>query len=266
MSRIDFSYEPDLHPAPRVVAVAEGPGYRIETWRFMGEEGDDVPASVCLPEGGGPWPAVIMGHGVHSDRNAEYIAGASQAWARLGFAVAAADAPFHGERGGNELVPHALLAVPDFVRRAVIDGRRLLDAVDARPDLDDRIGYVGFSMGTSLGVPLMAADSRIRAGVFCIGGSTRVRWEEVRPDPSSPGDEFLEATDPVAYAPEVAPRPVLMLNADNDQIFSRRSMLALYDAFEHPKELVLFPGTHAEWKDPGRRYRTMFAFLRDSLG
>ena len=58
----------------------------------------------------------------------------------------------------------------------------------------------------------------------------------------------------------------MLLCADDDELFSRRSALDLYDAFRPPKELVFMPGTHAEWRSPARWFRRMEAFLTEALG
>ncbi|NND85014.1 MAG: hypothetical protein HKN46_07670 [Acidimicrobiia bacterium] len=54
---------------------------------------------------------------------------------------------------------------------------------------------------------------------------------------------------------------MLMLSADRDAQFDRISAFDLYDAFDPPKELTFFPGTHTDWPHPGPVYRRITAFL-----
>jgi dienelactone hydrolase len=230
---------------------------------LRGSEGDDVVAEAWLsPE---PGPVVVAGHGAESDRNAPYITGAAKAWAGRGLSVVAADAPLHGDRATG--VPHPEMhdaGRADFIARAAADVRCLADAVEDR--LGPRsLGYLGFSMGTQYGVQAVAADQRFRAAVFAVGGSATVAIRERFEDSSIALHEEPVPSDPVRFASAVSPRPVLMVNADGDEIFSRRAALALYDAFGVPKEITFFPGRHVDWRSPGQWYRRMEAFAREHL-
>jgi carboxymethylenebutenolidase len=54
---------------------------------------------------------------------------------------------------------------PEFARWAVSALRRTVDYVAERPDVDDRIGVLGFCFGGSYSFALAAADPRIRVAV-----------------------------------------------------------------------------------------------------
>jgi dienelactone hydrolase len=167
-------------------------------------------------------------------------------------AMAALDFPLHGERrDASRRAP--LWESPELLERSIRDLRLLVDAMTVDPALDGgRVGYIGFSMGVLIGVPFVARELRVRAAAFMVGGSP--------PPGAAPG------TDPATFAGGIAPRPVMMVNADQDEIYPRSAVLALYDAFRPPKELVLFPGTHTGWSRPSRWYRVMREFLADNLG
>ena len=79
-------------------------------------------------------------------------------------------------------------------------------------------------MGVMVGVPFMAVDLRVRAGIFAVGGATGTG-----------------ATDPATYAPLIRERPVLLASADRDEFFNRASVTALYEAFGGYQELLQFP-------------------------
>lgn len=249
---------------PVVVSAAEHRWYRHETWRYAGSSGDDVVADAWLAHQ--PGPVVIAGHGAESDRTAQYVRGAGKSWARGGLSVVAADAPHHGDRAGSGRHPGLDdLHRPEFVRRAAADLLCLVDAAVGRLGREGPIGYLGFSMGVQYGAPAVAADERVRAAVFVVGGSTAVAIPELFGEVTAEVREAVELVDPVRSAGAIAPRPVLMVNADRDEIFSRASALALYDALEPPKEITFFPGSHAVWTSPGRWYRRMEAFFREHL-
>ena len=111
----------------------------------------------------------------------------------------------------------------------------------------------------------MAAEPRLAAFVCVVAGSTTVSVPE-RWGIDLGIEEQLARIDPVVSAPQVAPRPTLMVNADDDEIFSVSSAMALYEAFGHPKEITFFPGRHAVWRSPHQWYRRIESFLSDSCG
>ncbi|ACZ88195.1 hypothetical protein Aros01_07031 [Streptosporangium roseum] len=151
----------------------------------------EITGVLFAPQGAtGPRPLILMGHGGGQHKKAPgVLAGAHRFVAEGGFAVAAIDAPNHGDRpkdkqfiqfagdmrarmaagedpAGLVAAMHDLLAgqaVADW--QAVLTAVQELDHVGAGP-----VGYWGVSMGCGLGMPLLAADSRIRAAVLGLLG------------------------------------------------------------------------------------------------
>jgi uncharacterized protein len=50
--------------------------------------------------------------------------------------------------------------------------------------------------------------------------------------------------DPVHWAPQIAPRPFMMVNASDDERLPRRAVDALYASAREPKEIVWMSGRH----------------------
>jgi fermentation-respiration switch protein FrsA (DUF1100 family) len=261
VSEFDFAVGPGK-PA-EVVAVESGPRHTLETWRLKGSAGDDVPADAYLAAE--PRLIVIAGHGKGNSRKAQYIRGPGMLWADRGIATVALDAPLHGDRSGERPVPEITAADPELLVRWVRDQRLLVDAVRHRFGDEPAISYMGFSMGGVFGTHLVAAEPRLAAFVCVVAGATALsvpRRRDVEPRLL----DRLDGLDPVHAAPRVAPRPVLMVNADADEIFDTDAALALYAAFDHPKEITFFPGRHAVWRSPHQWYRRIESFLADAAG
>lgn len=230
-----------------VEAAGEGIGYLLENWTLTGTHGDTVPGDFYLPTDREMWGVVLVVHGRRGHRKVAYVQGAAKRWSRDGLAVVTVDAPYHGDRSLDQ-TPDLARNEP-FLVQTVGDLRRVATAIASEERLRVLpLGYLGFSMGVMVGVPFMAIDQRVRAGVFVVGGATGTG-----------------TTDPATYAPLVRERPVMLLNADQDEFFNRASVTALYEAFGASRELVTFPGTHGNWEHPGRRYQTMFNFFRSHL-
>jgi len=236
--------------------------HRVETWTMEGSAGDRVLVDAHLPDGIDR--VVVMGHGAENSRKARYIDVAAKTFTRNGCAVVAMDAPFHGDRSDARILEHPVGTLVDGMVRWVRDHRRLLDVVESWwPGVP--CGFAGFSMGGLYGVPLVAIDCRIRSAAIVIAGSTRVSYPHRFGPLDDSTRQTLDMTDPAVHAAKVGDRPVLVLNADDDEVVSREAALALYDAFEGPKELVFMPGTHTEWGHAARWFRRLEGFFVETL-
>jgi fermentation-respiration switch protein FrsA (DUF1100 family) len=152
------------------------------------------------------------------------------------------------------------------VVQSVVDGMRAVDWIATRPDLDaGRVGYCGFSMGAILGVPLVALERRLRAAVFALGGAGVLHFLAGRAPAERRADFQLvaEATDPMHYAPLIAPRPVLMVNGTRDSIIPAPLGHALYGVLREPKRILWYEGEHGEV--PPAQVHQMRVFLEESL-
>ena len=225
--------------------------------------GDRVPGRVLLPpDGEGPFPVVLLQHGASGAKDAPYMDAVAAPWARGGVAVASIDFPLHGERASAKLGsllraglgidpgdgPLAAGIAHEFLRQAVLDLRRCLDALAALDALDrGRIAYAGLSLGAIVGAIFCALDPRPRAAVLALAGAGR----------------GVSALDPLHHVGRIAPRPVLFVNATRDAIVSRDRAERLHAAAGEPREVLWFDSGHADL--PGRALRAMWHFLRGKL-
>ncbi|MDZ4277776.1 MAG: dienelactone hydrolase family protein, partial [Dehalococcoidia bacterium] len=201
----------------------------------------------------GPRPALLLQHGASTKKDDLYIQQPSRRWSQAGYVCMAIDAPGHGERAvepplsRQELWRRGLLfRMRDQRIQGVVDLMRALDYLESRPEVDTRrIGYMGVSMGTFLGVPLCGMDQRVRSAVFIVGGGN-LRGLLGRSSLIDPQEAELvfQVTDPVCFAPRIAPRPVLMLNGERDDVIPRASTEALFEALRDPKVIRWFDMAH----------------------
>jgi len=221
----------------------------------VGEE--IVPAMIWTPEGAdGPRPTVLIGHGGTQHKQAPNVVAMARRFVRhLGYAAVATDAPGHGDRivdpAMAELARKNLearlagdtsgrLAVPDRdpeAMRAMVSRSRqgtkewsaVLDQLVELPEIGNGpFGYWGVSMGTSIGLPFVAADSRITAAVLGLNGLSD------RPGQEAFGDAARSLTVPILF----------MFQWD-DELMTRQSGLDLFDAIgSEDKSMVIHPGGH----------------------
>jgi dienelactone hydrolase len=155
--------------------------------------------------------------------------------ARHAFAVAAIDGPIHGARRGAPLSGPAMQAEflalwpkDDRIDDMVEDWRGVLDALCATGDVEpSAIGWYGVSMGTAYGLPLVAAERRIRAAVLGMWGLDFVNSERL------------------GMAARNVECPVLFQQKWSDQLFGREGQLRLFDCLKtENKWLKIYPGAH----------------------
>ena len=212
-------------------------------------DGTPVPGIQWLPAGStDPRPTVCIGHGGFQHKRIDNVLElARQLVTNLGVGVVALDAPGHGDRitdpdaaaraRAAATKPGARRAVDDdtlaaMARRAAIhvaEWRALLDDLQATSQWGaGPFGWWGVSMGTTHGLPLAATDQRIAAAVF---GLNALR----------PGDDRWSAQ---AAAVTI---PVLFLHQWDDELMTRESALALWDALgSTEKTMHINPGGHVQ--------------------
>jgi pimeloyl-ACP methyl ester carboxylesterase len=196
---------------------------------------------VLWTSGSAPAPLILSGHngGLHK-RASRLVARARHYAAEYGYAVAAIDAPGHGERPRstadeqhradlrraiaagepvNEIVDAFILPL---VERAVPEWRTTLDGLLSLPEIDGPVGYAGM---TATGIRLTVVEPRISAAVFFGQGFV----------PDTLREEARQVTIPLQF----------LLQWD-DEGMERQPILDLFDAFgSREKTLHANLGGHA---------------------
>lgn len=207
----------------------------IHEVRFAVEvAGEEAPGVLFYADGEEGMPLVVIQHPATSSKEDYFVRDVGMMWARRGWACMGLDAPFHGERGTAD--PMRLLRererFPETSAQFSAELSAAVDAVASRFPVDlGRLGYVGYSMGSMLGIPAVAADGRYRAAAFCLVGEGGLLGSAA------------DAGSPVGRLGSVAVRIVGKLS---DEFFSRESTEALFGALPGEKDLIWLPGGHFE--------------------
>lgn len=219
--------------------------------------GRTVPVAVWTPAHDmGPRPLVLIGHGGSGHKLTTLVTDlAIPMVERHQFAVAAIDGPIHGERRADwsDANPPQGLSIRDAflalwksgtsIDPMVTDWRATIDVLAREPDIDPAaIGWYGLSMGTAYGLPLVAAEPRIKAAVLGLWGGDYVASERLMVD-----------------APAVR-CPVLFQQRWDDELFTRDGQIALFDRIgTTDKRLKVYMGKHGV--DAGEQLDDIEAFL-----
>jgi len=233
---------------------------------YASPKGGRVTAYLVVPAGKGPFAGLVFGHWGPGNRT-EFLPEATL-YARAGAVSLLVDYPWVRPAPWRKRLKEADDPETDhqaFVQ-AVIDLRRGIDLLAARPDVDPkRLAYVGHSYGAQWGAILSAVDDRLK-GVVLMGGipdQAAIYRDNNDPavveyrasTPKEKQDAYLkssERTAAVRYVPH-ATAPLLFQFARYERYFDKAAMDRYEKAARNPKEV--------KWYDTGHELNDVQALL-----
>jgi hypothetical protein len=250
----------DYHrPAPLDVqesAAHRQAGFTVREIGYASPRGGRVPASLVVPAGAGPFPAILFGHwmkrGSPLANRGEFLEEA-ELLARAGAVSILIDAPL--VRPGAVEDKNPLSGQDSAVtEQQVVDFRRALDLLLARDDVDPkRIAYVGHSFDAKVGAILSGVEKRVSTFVLMAGscGDAYYVFQSGAPGTAEMrkqvGDAKLREyfaryawADPEQYVEHSSPAAVFLQFASEDgpasyaehceAIFGAPKLMQIYDA------------------------------------
>lgn len=129
---------------------------RRETLTFHNEAGQALVGILQIPDGIGPFPAVLLCHGFKGNKDRELMFDIANALTYRGFLTFRFDFHGHGESYGEfEHFTHS---------QALRDIKTAIDYLETLPQTDkSRMGIVGHSLGGMLAILHVPHDKRIKA-------------------------------------------------------------------------------------------------------
>lgn len=221
-------------------------------------DGRTVPGMLWTPDTSDrPPPLVMMGHGATHSKTAPYIVALARTLVRHhGMAAVAIDGPGHGDRRPGAPVDPTVLFIefgqawaeePNLVDDMVDDWRAVRRSLQALDDVaEGPVGYWGLSMGTILGVSVVASEPAVSVAVLGLWGL------------AGPGKARLAADASAVSC------PVLFLVQWDDELCPRDRQFELFGALgAADKRLHANPGAHSAV--PPEQFLTTVRFLADHL-
>jgi dienelactone hydrolase len=247
----------------------------IDDISYASPKGGRVPAYLVVPDGKGPFAAVIWGHWYWSNsefRNRREFLEEAVVLAHSGVISLLIDGPVARPGHVDEKDPMSDQVATDFIQ-AIIDMRRGADLLLARKDVDPkRLAYVGHSYNATVGGFLSGCDHRFKAFVLMAGGlSDEVdsKSEEFQKLRQSVGPEKFDAfqakyswLDPGKFTPHAAPATVFLQYATQEDFLTSELAHAYAAIVGGPKQFKLYDAPHA-LNAEARRDR--IAFLVEQL-
>ena len=209
----------------------------------------EVTGLLSVPkQGERPLPTILLMHGLGDRKTVDYIEEGNRYLLDAGYAVLRLDISNHGDRFRYDydfdLTEGYRYWTRDLVVQTVFDLRRAVDFIQTREELDARrIGYMGISLGGIIGGIFCSVDERVEVPVLLLaGGNLNLMYREKAL--SRDTREFLSVIDPVNYIAGISPRPLLMINAEQDDVIPPVMSRLLFKAAKKPKEIIWHPSGH----------------------
>jgi dienelactone hydrolase len=231
---------------------------RGETWKdftYASPLGGRVPARLGLPDGAGPFPAILLMHG--SDGHIERFTGVARQYVQLGAAVLLIDAP-HIRPGGHVSTGMMGDSWPYLTEQdrldqiqLVVDLQRAIDILIERSDINpDRLAYIGYSYGGAMGGLLAGIEQRIKAYILVVGDGGLVEHSSQPLEngmPSHWSARWIEAMwpiEPIHYVGRAEPASLLFQNGLRDELVPPGDALRYQMAGSEPKTVFWYDAGH----------------------
>ena len=257
-----YAYERSDSVSEVELSRTERDGVTVIDLRFLGPDGDSVPAFLVQPPGAGPWPLVIFAHwmmpGSPLKNRTEFLEEAVVLSAAGAVALLPDEPQVRPGFAPAQEPLEEMLQSAEASRRMILDVRRAIDLLSRRGLVDTtRIAFVGHSFGAHVGGILTAIEKRIGAFVLMAGGFAD---EDYVFDDSLPNmlafrstvdDSALRAfylatawDDPVHFVGRSGPAVVLLQFGSRDAGIPPRLARRYTTLFGQPNEARFYDAGH----------------------
>lgn len=226
-------------------------GFDLYAVNYVSVHGSEVTGLLSIPTTvDGQLPVIILLHGVGDRKTVDYIEAGHDYFVKSGYAVLRIDVANHGERKTVDydfsLTDGYRYWTRDIITQTVFDLRRSIDYLETRSEIDpNRIGFFGISLGGIIGTIFCGVDSRVKVPVITLaGGNLSLMFgldafkEETK--------DFFSIIDPINFVQEIEPRPLLMINAENDEVIAPITSKLLFEKAKQTKEIIWYTSKHRD--------------------
>ena len=246
-----YDYDHALPLNSSIELAEENNGTKIYRVSYTSIHNKSVSGLLTIPDDvPNPAPAVILLHGLGDRKTVDYIEAGHQYFASAGYAVFRIDIDNHGERKEYDydfdLTDGYRYWTRTLVAQTVFDLRRAIDFLESRSEIDsERIGFFGISLGGVIGTIFSGVDEREKVPVIALAGGNLTLMFGIDAVSDDVRD-FFSIIDPINFVQNISPRPLLMINAENDEVIAPITSKMLFRKAKSPKEIMWFPSKHRD--------------------
>jgi len=244
-----YDYDQDLPLMDSVRLVTDTADYTLFYLTYRSVHDAEVTGLLTLPvKGKAPFPIVILMHGLGDRKTVDYVEAGNKYLLNAGYAVLRLDISNHGDRFKYDydfdLTAGYRYWTRDLISQTVFDLRRAVDFIHTRDELNhERIGYFGISLGGIIGTIFCSVEERVKVPVIVLaGGNLNLMFGmDAFSDDTK---DYLSIIDPINFVNMISPRPLLMINASNDDVVPPVTSKLLFKAAKEPREIIWYPTKH----------------------
>lgn len=268
-----FDYDADTSSSITEASVRQQDGYTLHEISYPSPKDGDVPAYLLLPDGEGPFAAILLMHGSSGSR-LDMLPFAKDLVA-TGAVVLTISAPSaRPQPGSREWLTFSPQDREDQIQ-LMVDLRRAVDLLSQQEKVDPaRIGYVGYSYGAAMGGLLAGIEPRIKAYGLMVGDGGLVNhftdgdkpvggFETIAPSARKSWLEAMDPIEPIYFVGHAAPSALFFQNAYNDRSVTEADALAYQAAGSEPKKVQWYDSGHGL---PPAAYIDMVNWLAGQIG
>jgi dienelactone hydrolase len=240
-----YDYDASAPFDEQEVKSEEKEGAIVHDISYAGPNGP-ISAFYIVPEGDGPFPAVLFMPGAPGARFTFFSEAVELA--KRGIASLLPDPPY--ARPPIEDVVEFTPSDKDGIVQEVVEMRRAVDFLASKDEIDpSRLGYVGFSWGGSLGANFAAVERRVGSfvlisGVPRLSADMRHLGEERNGGNLADYEKALKPIDGVNYLPHVAPNALFLQFGTEDTRPSPEDGREAQAVASSPKMAKWYEGGH----------------------
>jgi len=244
-----YNYDHGLPLQDTLLNKADSGNYTTLKVAFNSVHDKTVYGLLSLPENAKkPLPVIILLHGVGDRKTVDYIESGNSYFTEAGYAVFRIDIANHGERKTQnyevDFTGVYKYWTRDILSQTVFDLRRSIDFLSTREEIDpERIGFFGISLGGFIGTVFCSVDTRVKVPVLALaGGGLNILFGMKALNKETAN--YISIIDPINYVEMISPRPLLMINAENDDIVPPVTSKLLFKTAKEPKKIIWYPSKH----------------------
>ena len=242
----NYDNKAPLHDS--LIFEEQNENYTLRKYNYVSRLGKEIYALLSIPKSTKPVPVIIFLHGVGDSKTRDYMEYGHKLFIENGYAVFRIDVYNHGERIDEKVdfsfTNDSKYQSRDIIIQTVFDLRRGIDLLEKIDNIDaSRIGFYGISLGGVIGTVFAAVDERVKAPVIAIaGGGLNIMYEtEALTDKAL---DYFSMIDPINFVEMISPRPLLMINASNDDVIPPITSKLLFKTAKEPKEIIWYDCKH----------------------
>jgi len=246
-----YNYDHDFPLKDSVNLLSDSAGIELYSVEYTSTHNERVTGLLSIPRGKtGSIPVIILLHGLGDRKTVDYIEAGNTLLTQHGYAVLRIDVANHGDRKvydyDFDLTDGYKYWTRDIISQTVFDLRRAVDFLETRDDLDkDRIGFFGISLGGMIGTVFCSVDNRVAVPVIALAGGNLSLMFGVEAI-TDEAKEYFSIIDPINFIAEIKPRPLLMINAENDEVIPPITSRMLFKEAGEPKQIIWYNSKHRD--------------------